>query len=77
MLVTVIPLTAASAHALGGNGTETNPYKISTYDELYEAISGKFEAGDTVPAKCAHLEKSGISYYDIEFKLMEDTSGNY
>ena len=57
--------------------TEIDGEKISTYDELYEAISGKFEAGDTVPAKCAHLEKSGISYYDIEFKLMEDTSGNY
>ena len=57
--------------------TEIDGKKISTYDELYEAISGKFEAGDTVPAKCAHLEKSGISYYDIEFKLMEDTSGNY
>ena len=57
--------------------TEIDGTKVSTYDELYEAISGKFEAGDTVPAKCAHLEKSGISYYEIEFKLMEDTSGNY
>lgn len=57
--------------------TEIDGKKISTYDELYEAISGKFEAGDTVPAKCAHLDKNDISYYDIEFKLMEDKSGNY
>lgn len=57
--------------------TEIDGTPISTYDELYETISGKFKAGDTVPAKCAHLEKSGISYYDIKFKLMEDKSGDY
>lgn len=57
--------------------TEIDGTPISTYDELYEAISGKFTAGDTVPAKCAHIDKDGVSYYDIKFKLMEDTSGNY
>ena len=57
--------------------TEIDGTPVSTYDELYDAISSKYTAGDTVPAKCAHLEKSGISYYEIKFKLMEDTSGNY
>lgn len=58
--------------------TEINGIPISTYDELYSNISGKFCAGDTVPAKCAHIEKNGkVTYYNIEFKLMEDTSGDY
>ena len=37
-----------------------------------------YGAGDTVPATCAHLEKDKEpEYYNIEFKLVEDTSGNY
>ncbi|SEH55294.1 serine protease Do [Ruminococcus flavefaciens] len=51
---------------------------VSTYYELYDAISSKYKAGDKVPATCAHVDKNGeITYYDIEFKLVEDTSGNY
>lgn len=58
--------------------TEIDGVPISTYDELYNNISSKFSAGDTVPATCAHIEKNGkITYYNIEFKLMEDTSGDY
>ncbi|MCR4638199.1 trypsin-like peptidase domain-containing protein [Ruminococcus sp.] len=58
--------------------TEINGKTVSTYDELYDTISSQYEAGDTVPATCAHLDKNGkIDYYNIEFKLMEDTSGNY
>lgn len=58
--------------------TEIDGNPIKTYDELYENISSKYSAGDTVPAKCAHVEKNGkVTYYDIEFKLMEDTSGDY
>ena len=57
---------------------EIDGQKVSSYDELYDAVSSKFKAGDKVPAKCAHLEKGGkIEYYDIEFELMEDTSGDY
>ena len=56
----------------------TNCKTVSTYDELYDTISSQFQAGDTVPATCAHLEKGGkLRYYQIKFKLMEDTSGNY
>lgn len=55
-----------------------NGKSVSTYDELYETISSQYEAGDKVPATCARIDKSGdVSYYEIEFKLMEDTSGNY
>ena len=55
-----------------------NGKTVSTYDELYDTISGQYEAGDTVPATCASIDKTGnVSYYEIEFKLMEDTSGNY
>ena len=58
--------------------TEINGKTVSTYDELYDTISSQYEAGDTVPATCAHVDKNGkIDYYNIEFKLMEDTSGNY
>lgn len=61
--------------------TEINGKTVSTYDELYDTISSQFEAEDTVPATCAHLEEKdgvvGVEYYNIEFKLMKDTSGNY
>lgn len=58
--------------------TEINGVPVKTYDELYNTISESFGAGDKVPAKCASVSKNGkVKYYDIEFKLMEDTSGNY
>ncbi|WP_297960564.1 S1C family serine protease [uncultured Ruminococcus sp.] len=58
--------------------TEINGKTVSTYDELYDTVSSQFEAGDKVPATCAHVDKDGkVNYYKIEFKLMEDTSGNY
>ena len=58
--------------------TEINGKTVSTYDELYDTISSMYGAGDTVPATCARLSKDGgISYFNIEFRLMEDTSGDY
>lgn len=58
--------------------TEIDGTPVKTYDELYDNISSKYGAGDTVPAKCANVQKNGkVTYYDIEFKLMEDTSGDY
>ena len=49
-----------------------------TYDELYDTISASYGAGDIVPATCAKVDKDGnIEEYEIEFKLMEDTSGDY
>lgn len=58
--------------------TEINGTPVKTYDELYDTISSEFGAGDKVPAKCASVDKKGkVTYYDIEFKLMEDTSGDY
>ena len=58
--------------------TEIDGTPVKTYDELYNNISSKYGAGDTVPAKCASVTKNGkVTYYDIKFKLMEDTSGDY
>ena len=58
--------------------TAINGTAVSTYHELYDTIKSQYKAGDKVPATCAHIDKDGeISYYDIEFKLAEDTSGNY
>ncbi len=51
--------------------------EVSDYDTLEQAIRGK-KGGDTVKAKCARVSDDGkVSYFDIEFKLMTDTSGDY
>lgn len=58
--------------------TAINDIPVSTYDELYDAISASYGAGDYVPASCAHVDEDGeITEYEIEFMLMEDTSGDY
>lgn len=58
--------------------TEIDGIKVRTYTEFYNVISSSYGVGDTVPATCAHVDKSGkVTYYDINFKLLEDTSGNY
>ncbi len=58
--------------------TKINGIPVRTYDELYDTISESYGAGDTVPATCAHVFEDGkIAKYEIEFKLMEDTSGDY
>ncbi len=58
--------------------TKINGTPIETYDEMYNTISASYGAGDTVPADCAHVKKDGsIQEYEIKFKLMEDTSGDY
>ena len=58
--------------------TEINGVKVRTYTEFYNAISSLYGVGDVVPATCAHVDSSGkVSYYNIKFRPMEDTSGNY
>lgn len=58
--------------------TAINGKTINSYQELYDAISSNYGAGDVVPATCAHVDKGGgISYYNIEFELAEDTSGDF
>ena len=52
-------------------------YKLSDYDSLSQAISGK-KGGDKVKAECARLDKNGkLTRFNIEFKLMTDTSGDF
>ncbi len=54
-----------------------NGTSVSSYDTVREVLDG-FEGGDTVTAGCARVEEDGsITYFDIEFMLEEDTSGNY
>ncbi len=51
--------------------------RVNGYDQLNKIIKGK-KAGDVVTAKCARVSEDGkVSYFDIEFKLMPDTSGDY
>ncbi len=58
--------------------TAINGKSIKTYDDLYDTISRQFGAGDKVPATCARLSEDGnIEYFDIEFMLMEDNSGDF
>jgi serine protease Do len=69
---------ANTALEVGDFITAINGKSIKTYDELYDTISSMYGAGDKVPATCAHVTADGdVSYYEIEFMLMEDTSGNY
>lgn len=58
--------------------TKINGVKVRTYTEFYNAITSSYGAGDKVPATCAHIDADGkITTYEIKFKLLEDTSGNY
>ncbi len=51
---------------------------VSTYSDFYDTISSNYAAGDYVEATAAHVDKNGkVNYYNIRFKLMEDTSGKY
>lgn len=50
---------------------------VNNYDELSAAIEGK-QADDTVKALCRRYDRDGTyDEFEISFKLMADTSGNY
>ncbi len=50
---------------------------IKDYAGLSDILKGK-KGGDTVKAKCARVSKDKkIEYFEIEFELMADTSGDY
>lgn len=50
---------------------------VNNYDDLTAAIQGK-KADETVRATCRRYDKSGnFDEFNIQFRLMEDTSGNY
>lgn len=53
-----------------------NGEKVSDYDSVLAVLDG-CKGGDTVTAECARYEKGRIAHYEIEFKLEEDTSGDY
>ena len=50
-----------------------NGKSVATFTELDETIGESYGVGDLVPATCAHIDPDGtVSYYTIEFRLMED-----
>lgn len=54
-----------------------NGKPVSDYDSVLEAIQGCV-AGDKIHAHCAHVDEKGeVTYYEIDFTLMEDKSGDY
>jgi len=56
---------------------EINGITVTDYESIELAIDGKV-GGDKVTAKCARVADDGkVTYFDIEFKLMEDKSGDY
>lgn len=54
-----------------------NGKEVSDYDSINAAISG-LGAGDSVHCRCASVQKDGkLKTYEIDFRLLEDTSGEY
>ncbi len=53
-----------------------NDTPIWDYDSTVEALVD-CKGGDTVRAHCARYEDGKVRYFDIEFKLETDTSGNF
>ena len=57
---------------LSVNGT-----KVYNYETLNSVLNGK-KAGDTLTAECARIDGDmNISYFEVKFKLMSDTSGDF
>lgn len=54
-----------------------NGAKVQNYEQLNVILEGK-KGGDVLKAECARIDGDmNISYFEIEFKLMEDTSGDF
>ena len=56
---------------------EMNGKAVTDYDSINEAIEG-CGAGDTVHCRCARiLDDGSVKKFEIDFRLMEDQSGDY
>lgn len=54
-----------------------NGREISDYDSINAAIAG-LGAGDSVHCRCASIQENGkLKTYEIDFRLLEDQSGEY
>ncbi|MCQ2407755.1 MAG: trypsin-like peptidase domain-containing protein [Oscillospiraceae bacterium] len=54
-----------------------NGKEVSDYDSVNKAIEG-LSAGDTVHCRCARIKDDGrLETFEIDFKLMEDQSGEF
>ncbi len=56
---------------------EVEGQPVYDYDTLSAAIEGK-RANESVHLRCAHVNEDGsVEYYNVDFTLLEDRSGNY
>ena len=54
-----------------------NGREVLTYDDLNQAIRD-CAAGDSVHCHCGHINEDGtFKTFEIDFRLLEDKSGNY
>ena len=54
-----------------------NGKEVTDYDTINEAIAG-MSAGDSVHCRCASVQEDGkLKTYEIDFRLLEDQSGEY
>ena len=53
-----------------------NGSDVASYDDVQSALDG-CKGGDIVSASCARFENGKVRYFEITFKLEEDTSGNF
>ncbi len=53
-----------------------NGHDVADYDDVQSALDG-CKGGDIVTASCARFENGRVRYFEITFKLEEDTSGNF
>ena len=54
-----------------------NGKEVSDYDSINAAIAG-MSAGDSVHCRCASIQENGtLKTYEIDFRLLEDKSGEY
>jgi serine protease Do len=57
--------------------TEIDGVAIENHTQLYNMLK-QYEIGEKIPATCVHFdEEHNPIEYEIEFEVMEDTSGDY
>lgn len=49
---------------------------VSDYEDVRDVLAG-YKGGDTVTALCVRIVDGDVRYFEIEFMLEEDTSGNF
>ncbi|MBR5371344.1 MAG: trypsin-like peptidase domain-containing protein [Oscillospiraceae bacterium] len=51
--------------------------QVTDYDDVNDALEGKI-GGDYVHCRCARIDETGkVKYFEIDFRLLEDQSGDF